>query len=142
MARYGLSETSLEVVNVSDPTGARERETVSAASFMSYYRDNVRESHRKDSLIAVLQSELSRRRREELPVSKIAAEVYALFPEVDSLSVARSSVASPSESGEASPVLLVVLYSRQGMEKGHAEKVEAWLKERLEVSRIELFVRR
>ena len=142
MARYGLSETSLEVVNVSDPTGAREQETVSAASFMSYYRDNVRESHRKDSLIAVLQSELSRRRREELPVSKIAAEVYALFPEVDSLSVARSSVASPSESGEASPVLLVVLYSRQGMEKGHAEKVEAWLKERLEVSRIELFVRR
>ena len=142
MARYGLSETSLEVVNVSDPTGARERETVSAASFMSYYRDNVRESHRKDSLIAVLQSELSRRRREELPVSKIAAEVYALFPEVDSLSVARSSVASPSESGEASPVLLVVLYSRQGMEKGHAEKVEAWLKERLEVARIELFVRR
>ena len=68
--------------------------------------------------------------------------MYALFPEVESLSVARSSVASPSESGEASPVLLVVLYSRQGMEKGHAEKVEAWLKERLEVARIELFVRR
>ena len=142
MAQYGLSETSLEVVNVSDPAGAKEREKTSAASFMSYYRDNARENHRKDSLIAVLQSELSQRRREELPVSKIAAEVYALFPEVDSLSVARSSVASPSEAGASTPVLLVVLYSRQGMEKGHAEKVETWLKERLEVARIELFIRR
>ena len=75
-------------------------------------------------------------------VCKIAAEVYALFPEVDSLSVARSSVASPSEAGASTPVLLVVLYSRQGMEKGHAEKVETWLKERLEVARIELFIRR
>lgn len=142
MAQYGLSETSLEVVNVSDPAGAKEREKISAASFMSYYRGNARENHRKDSLIAVLQFELSQRRREELPVSKIAAEVYALFPEVDSLSVARSSVASPSEAGASTPVLLVVLYSRQGMEKGHAEKVETWLKERLEVARIELFIRR
>lgn len=138
MERYSLSGTQLNVVNIAGK--GEEKDAISSDMFMSLYRANERTAHEKDSVIAALEGELASLRKITVPVKNIAAEVHELFPQVDSIAVAKAEMVCAAGE-ESSPAVLVVVHCPLGLEDGHAEKMKSWLEKRLEVDRVELFMK-
>lgn len=142
MERYSLADTQLDVVNVA---AGREngREGVSSEVLMSFYRANERSAREKDSVIAALESELTALRSVRLPVPRVAREVRALFPEVDSIALGMGECAATVEGGDtgSAAVVLAAVYCSQGLRRERAETLRGWLEERLESPQVFLFVR-
>ena len=142
MERYSLADTQLDVVNVA---AGREngREGVSSEVLMSFYRANERSAREKDSVIAALESELTALRSVRLPVPRVAREVRALFPEVDSIALGMGECAATVEGGDtgSAAVVLAAVYCSQGLRRERAETLRSWLEERLESPQVFLFVR-
>lgn len=136
MERYSLSGTQLSVVNIAGK--GEDKDAISSDMFMSLYRANERTAHEKDSVIAVLEGELASLRKIAVPVRNIAAEVHELFPEVDSIAVAKAEMVC-AVGEESSPAVLVVVHCPKGLGEEHAGKLKSWLEKRLEVDRVEIF---
>lgn len=92
----------------------------------SIFERNDQETQRRDQEITKLQDALKAEQAKELPVSQIARELVAQYPEITALSMGRGS-RFDLETQESSDLVIVVINSRSKLDAGTIERIQNWL---------------
>jgi len=101
----------------------------------SIYEYNDKQIRALTDSIASLGAQLESYRTYELPVDDIARELFAQYPSITSLSLAEGKTATAS-GGTADKEVIALVKSRETIDSEMKERLERWLKARLQLENV------
>ena len=104
----------------------------------SIFDRNDQETQRRDQEISKLQEQLKAEQAKELPVSQIARELKAQYPDIEALSMGRGS-RFDLNTQESADQVLVVITSKVKLDDVTLERIRKWLGTRVETENIVIF---
>jgi hypothetical protein len=136
---YGLQRTRLVVHQPDEGDVAPEQlgAMVRTGILEDLYRRNETALEARDARIRVLESEVVRLRAGEKPISDVARELVALFPNLHSLMYGKAVSPGAGEAGDSARTVLAAW--RRLPTAGDRRRIQQFLAERLQIDSIQIY---
>lgn len=129
--KFGITRTQVKIVE--NATIKRENITDSelVTSFINQSNQQAIESKRLNDSITTLNDVLNSYKEKELPATDISKELFAMYPDIVSLSLTKGSIIESKKQSEDRQIMAFVT-SNMPLPKEDQERIESLLKTRIE----------
>lgn len=130
LGKYGLEDVSIKV---SQSKGGISDDHLSSEFIEDLYRDKDIQLHQKDDKISFLENELSKYRKNDVPLLEIEEEIKINYDKIDRLSYSESIVLNFDGKADTVPTFMVKWEEGYVRSKEDSERLVKWLELRLDV---------
>lgn len=139
LPKYGLRNTQLVISQGYNATHDIDMNTLNSRMFQEIYKDNQAKLERQAVYIDSLRTQVEKYERYDSIGLIIAPEMKVLFPSVTEVAIS-NQIFSNLDSMRLDTVTLAVISLKHPLKKAQKEQFEEWLKARLDVNRLRLFI--
>ena len=133
-ARYGISKEQLIINDHTTTESVNEMELVK-----DIYDRMEREISTRDAEIARLKTELNNSQQEKLPCKQLAQEIASNYPTVYEVYIARGEGVKVNDNQQGTTSVVAIIYTTKDIDTQTQERLESWLKIRINEQNIKLF---